>query len=49
MYQNINPLEDYINTIKRNTNFLNRLLSPKISISLIAIFVMVIGLIVVIR
>jgi len=49
MYQNINPLEEYVNIIKRNTNFLNRLLSPKVSISLIAICLMVIGLIVIIK
>ncbi len=49
MYQNINPLEEYVNTIKSNANFLNRLLSPRVSIPLIAIFVMIIGVIVIAR
>jgi hypothetical protein len=45
MNLDINPLEEYINSIKRNTNFLHRLLTPKISIPLLAIFITVISVI----
>jgi hypothetical protein len=48
MYQNINPLDEYVNKIRGNTNFLNRLLSPRVSIPLIAI-IMVIGVIAIAR
>jgi len=49
MYQNINPLEEYVNIIKGNTNFLNHLLSPRVSIPLIAICIMVIGVVAIVR
>ena len=45
MYVNINPLEEYVKIIKQNTNFLNRLLTPKISIPLFTIFITIIGVI----
>jgi hypothetical protein len=49
MYVKISPLDEYVQTIKSNTDFLNRLLSPRIGISLFAIFVMVIGVIAITR
>ncbi len=42
---NINPLEDYVNIIMQNTNFLHRILTPKIGISVLAIFITIIGVI----
>ncbi len=42
---NINPLEEYVNIIVQNTNFLNRILTPKIGISVFAIFLTIIGVI----
>jgi|GEM_PF-5915649 len=45
MYMNINPLDEYIKVIKQNTNFLNRILTPKISIPLFAIFLTIVGVI----
>jgi hypothetical protein len=47
MTVNMNPLEDYVNIIKQNTNFLNRLLTPKIGITVVAIFTTIIGVIVI--
>jgi hypothetical protein len=49
MYENLNPLEEYVKNIKRNTNFLNSLLSPKISIPLFAVCIMIIGVIAIVR
>jgi len=45
MYTNIYPLEEYVKVIKQNTNFLNRLLTPKISVPLFTIFMTIIGVI----
>jgi hypothetical protein len=45
MYENINPVEEYVKIIKQNADFLNRLLTPKISIPFFAIFVTIIGVI----
>jgi len=45
MYQNLNPLDEYVNNIKGNINFLRNLLSPKVSLPLFAVCLMVIGLI----
>jgi hypothetical protein len=45
MYKNYSPIEEYVNTIKGNINFLSRLFSPKVSIPIIFVFIMVIGLI----
>ena len=47
MNLDINPLEEYVNRIKQNTNFLNRILTPKISIPLFAVFFTIIGVIVI--
>jgi len=49
MDHNYNPIEKYVNTIKGNINFLTRLFSPKVSIPIIAVCIMVIGLIAFIR
>jgi len=45
MNLDINPLEEYVNIIKQNTQFLNRLLTPRISIPLFAIFLTIVGVI----
>jgi len=45
MNLNINPLEEYVNIIKQNTNFLYRLLTPRIGIPVFAIFITIIGVI----
>jgi hypothetical protein len=49
MYDNLNPLDELVNKIKGNTNFLNRLFSPRVSIPLIAISLMVLGVIIISR
>ena len=49
MYRNFNPVEEYVQVIKQNANFLNRLLSPKIGLPLLAFGIMVVGLIVIVR
>jgi hypothetical protein len=41
-----NPLDDYVKSILQNANFLSRLLTPKISVPLIALLLMIIGVIV---
>jgi len=46
---NLNPLDEYVKTIKRNTNFLKRLISPRISIPLFMICLMVVSIIVLTR
>lgn len=46
MNLDINPLDDYVKIIKRNANFLNRLLTPKISVPLITLLLAIIGVIV---
>lgn len=45
MYEYTNPLEEYVKIIKQNADFLNRILTPRISLPIIAIFVTVIGFI----
>ena len=45
MYQNLNPLDELVDNIKGNTNYIRNLLSPKVSLPLIALCLMVIGVI----
>jgi len=42
MYQNLDLLDEYVNNIRGNTNFLCILLSPKVSLPLFAICLMLI-------
>jgi tetrahydromethanopterin S-methyltransferase subunit F len=43
MYNDFNSIKSYVEVIKRNTNFLDKILSPRIGIPVIAFIGVVIG------
>jgi len=49
MYNNMNPLDDYVKSVKNNAAFLKRLLSPKVGIPVLAFFLTIIGMLALVK
>lgn len=49
MYESMNPLDEYIKTIKQNSEFIRKLLSPQVSVSLLLVSLAVLGVLVIAR
>lgn len=43
MYTNMNPLDEYVKSVKSNAAFIKRLISPQIGLPMLAIFLTIIG------